>query len=335
MMKQIRRILTILCAAVMMVCTGTKVKAAYNYKVTVLAGLHGTINGGDKIEVEYSPNKQWNQNDFLGKVTVDMETRADGSQYQKYYLRGFHVSGNEDIVGTKDITEDTVFVASYGVAGQIVKYTVYYVDAAGNTLHEKEEFYGNVGDKAVVSFQYVEGYVPNAYNMAKSLSATESENVFTFIYRPGQAVPGGGGGTTGTGGYTYIDGGTEVVYLPGTGGGGNANANAGGNQNGVNPNNAAPANQQNANAADNNAGQDAAQPADQGPAEMIDLDDTDVPLANVTSPSPDAQVTPVNPQSPLNGFWIAALLASGLGILALIAILIMLLRRKRKEHFQG
>ena len=334
-MKQIRRILTILCAAVMMVCTGTKVKAAYKYKVTILAGLHGTINGGDKYEVEFNPNEQWNPNNYRDMITVDTETRADGTTYQKYYFKGFHISGDEEIAGTEYINEDTVFVASYGVAGQIVKYTVYYVDAAGNTLHEKEEFYGNVGDKAVVSFQYVEGYVPNAYNMAKSLSATESENVFTFTYRPGQAVPGGGGGTTGTGGYTYVDGGTEVVYLPGTGGGGNANANAGGNQNGVNPNNAAPANQQNANAADNNAGQDAAQPADQGPAEMIDLDDTDVPLANVTSPSPDAQVTPVNPQSPLNGFWIAALLASGLGILALIAILIMLLRRKRKEHFQG
>ncbi len=332
-MKQIRRILTILCAAVMMVCTGTKVKAAYKYKVTILAGLHGTINGGDKYEVEFNPNEQWNPNNYRDMITVDTETRADGTTYQKYYFKGFHISGDEEIAGTEYINEDTVFVASYGVAGQIVKYTVYYVDAAGNTLHEKEEFYGNVGDKAVVSFQYVEGYVPNAYNMAKSLSATESENVFTFTYRPGQAVPGGGGGTTGTGGYTYVDGGTEVVYLPGTGGGGNANA--GGNQNGVNPNNAAPANQQNANAADNNAGQDAAQPADQGPAEMIDLDDTDVPLANVTSPSPDAQVTPVNPQSPLNGFWIAALLASGLGILALIAILIMLLRRKRKEHFQG
>ena len=335
-MKRFGRILTALCTALMLAASGMNVKAEFMYKVTILAGLHGTINGGDKYEVDIKPGEWWYPDDYLSKVTVNQETREDGSKYEKYYVKGLHISGIEDLETGKaqKIYEDTVFVVSYGVKGRTVKYTVRYQDAAGNTLHPTKTFYGNVNDKPVVSFQYIDGYVPNAYNLTKTLSEDESENIFTFTYHPGEALPGGGGGgTTGTTGYTYIDGGTEIVYLPGTGGG-NAGGNAGGNQqNGVNPNNAAPANQQNAadaNAADANP----ADQANQGPTEIVDLDDTDVPLANV-SPSPDSQVAPVNPKPGLNGFWIGALALSGLGIFALVAILIMLLKRKRKETYQG
>ena len=164
--------------------------------------------------------------------------------------------------------------------------------------------------------------------------------MFTFTYVPGEAiVVEGEGGTTGSAGYTYTDGGTQVIYLPGQNAGGQ---NVAGNQNAAgNPNaggqNVAPANQQNA--ADANAGQNAGGAADQpaqGPTELVDLDDTDVPLANVTSPAP--QATPgteiVNPKPGLNFFWIAAMILSGFGIIALIAILIMLMRRKREESLQ-
>ncbi len=332
-MKRFGRILTALCTALMLAASGMNVKAEFMYKVTILAGLHGTINGGDKYEVDIKPGDWWYPDDYLSLVTVNQETREDGSKYEKYYVKGLHISGIEDLETGKaqKIYEDTVFVVSYGVKGRTVKYTVRYQDAAGNPLHPTKTFYGNVNDKPVVSFQYIDGYVPNAYNLTKTLSEDESENIFTFTYHPGEAIPGGeGGGTTGTTGYTYTDGGTEVVYLPGGNAGGNQNAagnqNAGGNAN-------ANANQQNAANADQNAA-NAAEPANQGPTEIVDLDDTDVPLANVTSPSPEAQPPVVNQKPGLNFFWIAALILSGLGILALIAILIMLFRRKRRESFQ-
>lgn len=330
-MKQMKRILAVLCAVLVFIPYSITAKAApYEYKVTVLAGLHGLVNGRDKVEIVVPAGTQWTPNAYTVNVTD-----------ARYYFKGFHVSGIEDLTtgGAQKITKDIVFVASYGMSGKTIAYTVLFQDAAGNTLHPQKTFYGNIGDKPVVACEYIDGYVPQAQNLTKTLSANAADNVFTFIYAPGEALPGGGGGgTSGTTGYTFTDGGTEVIYLPGPAAAGNqnagGNANAAGNQqNGVNPNNAAPANQQNA--ADANAtDQNPADQADQGPAEIIDLDDTDVPLANV-SPSPDSQVEPVNPKPGLNGFWIGALALSGLGIFALIAILIMLLKRKRKETYHG
>ena len=64
----------------------------------------------------------------------------------------------------------------------MVKYVVHYLDENNNDLIKSEEFYGMVGDNPVVSFRYVEGYQPNAYNLTKKLTANEAENVFPFTY---------------------------------------------------------------------------------------------------------------------------------------------------------
>ena len=327
-MKQIKRILAVLCAVLVFIPYAITAKAAsYNYKVTVLAGLHGLVNGRDKVEIMVPAGTRWSPYDYTVNVTD-----------ARYYFKGFHISGIEDLKtgGDQDITKDIVFVASYGMSGKTVAYTALFQDAAGNTLHPQKTFYGNIGDKPVVACEYIDGYVPRTRNLTKTLSANAAENVFTFVYTPGEALPGGGGGgTSGTTGYTYIDGGTEVIYVPGPAAAGNqnvgGNANAAGNQqNGVNPNNAAPANQPGA--ADANADQaaDAATPGNDTNVDVIDLDDQTVPLANA-SPSPDAAVNPVNPKPGLSPFWIGVLGASGLGIFALIAILIMMLRKKRSE----
>ena len=36
----------------------------------------------------------------------------------------------------------------------------------------------------MVAYHYIEGYQPQAYNLTKTLSANEAENVFTFVYQP-------------------------------------------------------------------------------------------------------------------------------------------------------
>ena len=67
----------------------------------------------------------------------------------------------------------------------MVAYTVNYEDEQGNKLAESQTFYGNVGDKPVVAYRYIEDYVPQALSLTKTLSDNEAENVFTFKYAPG------------------------------------------------------------------------------------------------------------------------------------------------------
>lgn len=52
----------------------------------------------------------------------------------------------------------------------------------GNALLESDTYYGNPGERQYVSSRYVDGYVPQALNLVKTLSVNEAENVFTFIY---------------------------------------------------------------------------------------------------------------------------------------------------------
>ena len=96
----------------------------------------------------------------------------------------------------------------------------------------------------MVAYHYIEGYQPQAYNLTKTLSKNEAENVFTFVYEP---VP-----------EDTVTTETEVITRPdGTTGtaGGNAGQNAG-----------------------TTTGGNTANGDTQGTTE--DLDDEDVPLDN-------------------------------------------------------
>ncbi len=176
--------------------------ANYKYRVTIDPGLHGTYSGTAEMEIPYGAT--WNPADYEGNITV---TDTD------YYFKGFHISGIEGIVGTTDITEDTVFVASYGMKGKTTAYTVKYQDTSGKTLLASATYQGNVGDKPVVAFRYVNGYLPEAYNLEKTLVSEPSENVFTFKYKKVKPKV---VGTSGSGGVTYIveDGGVVYIQLP-------------------------------------------------------------------------------------------------------------------------
>lgn len=342
-MKRIKHILALIFASVMVIAGGLQAKAEqYTYRVTLLPGLYGTVDG-TYFDVPYKETVTLSvDEDADGNIVASASyggttytVTVNGDVKNKYYCRGFHVSGIEPVVvGSLPITKDTILVASYGMKSKAVKYTVKFVDEDGNELAESKTFYGNIGDKPVVSCEYIEGWVPDALQKTGTLvdpSSQEGEaNVFPFIYHPAEAIPGGGGGgTTGEGGYTFIDDGTEVVYLPGGGGGGGGNA--GGNAGGGNAGgNAAPA-------ADNANAQDAATAADagnDGPAEIIDLDEQEVPLVNPDTPEPEVSPS-VNPKPGLNFMWILAMILSGFGIIALIAILILLLKRRKKEQPQA
>ena len=151
----------------------------YKYKVTVYAGMQGEFKGGKKI---------WSKEVGAGEtVTISEETTGFKLTNKEYYFRGFREAGHDNDEQLKSVTftadEDTSFEVAYGIAGGMVKYVIQYVDEDGEELRDSDTYYGMVGDKPVVSYKYVNNYMPQAYHVTKTLSENEDENVFTFTYR--------------------------------------------------------------------------------------------------------------------------------------------------------
>lgn len=226
----------------------------YTYSVTLSAGKQGTFADGDRIvreELKYG--------DYVNFDWRDQLTLKD----DKYYAKGIRRSGEDNsnsfITDQVQVTGDEDYVVAYGVLGDMVAYTVQYLDENGNELAPSKTYYGSVGDRPVVAFQYIKGYLPQAYNLTKTLSENEADNVFPFEYAPASEIR----NVTVT-----VDGGTTVVTTPaaGTGtaqqgaaaaGGAAADENAGGNAEG-----------------------DTVEVEDEEvPRDLVDLDEEEVPLA--------------------------------------------------------
>ena len=225
-------------------------------------------------------------------------------------------------------------MVAYGIKGEQVAYTVEYKDEDGNQLAESQTFYGNIGDKPVVAYRYIENYVPQALALTKTLSKNAAENVFTFTYKPGETNQVIETTTTIT---TVVPGNTvyNTVTVPagttGTTGttGGNANGtNAGGtNANGTNANGTnADGTTTPGEGTDANGGQDADQdgttesPDEETPKDLVDLDDEDTPTGNIDADKSEGVQT--------MKFSLAIIVAA---VAALIA-LIVALRRRSKEN---
>ena len=199
----------------------------YTYTVTFYPGNHGTFNGTGGISVPGGADagvSVWVEGQAI-KVgglkkgdMVSFDAALWGAvaleEGSRYYVKGIRLSGRDN--NTVDtpafrVEGDRDYVVAYGIRGDMTGYTVNYQDEAGNELAPSRSYYGNVGDKPVVAFLYVEGYEPMAYNLTKTLVSNEAENVFTFVYRH---VPAGGGGT---GGNTPSGGNPPSVGNAGTG----------------------------------------------------------------------------------------------------------------------
>ena len=257
----------------------------YTYKVTLSAGNKGTINGQNKIEqtnIASGSTVTFNLNDI--QVTDD-----------KYYVKGIHLSGrdNNETLAAPSFTvdKDADYVVAYGIKGNMVAYTVNYQDASGKSLAESQTFYGNIGDKPVVAYRYIENYIPDALALTKTLSDNESENVFTFTYTPGAtdrivettttvtitvpgtATPAGAAGTTGaaagTGTGTTVGGATAGGTTAGgtTAGGTTTGGTAGGTTNADN--------------SQDTTDDTTTAPDEQTPKSLVDLDDEDTPKGNI------------------------------------------------------
>lgn len=295
----------------------------YTYKVTLSAGNKGTINGQNKIEqtnIASGSTVTFNLNDI--QVTDD-----------RYYVKGIRLSGrdNDEALAAPAFTidGDADYVVAYGIKGNMVAYTVNYQDASGNSLAESQTFYGNVGDKPVVAYRYVENYIPDALALTKTLSDNESENVFTFTYTPGAtdrivettttvtttvpgtATPAGAAGTTGATGTTGAATGTGT----GTTAGGTT---AGGTTVGGTTTGGTAGGTTNADNSQDTTDDTTTAPDEQTPKSLVDLDDEDTPKGNIDAKDKTSK-TPI---------------AAGIGIIVVavtaLAGLIVFLKKRAK-----
>lgn len=151
----------------------------YTYKIRIFAGAQGNIDGQEMVEY---PECSYGQRITFSQNRVTLKDNS------KYYIRGIRRSGrdNDEILSAVsfEVKEDADYVVAYGILGDAVMYTVEYVDEAGNILAPSETYYGNVGDRPVVAFAYIEGYQPQAYNLTGVLESDASRNVFRFTYSP-------------------------------------------------------------------------------------------------------------------------------------------------------
>ena len=290
-MKRMRRILFTALALCMVLtiltpCAGA---AGGSYAITVHAGLRGSFGGRESVTGYYAYGSRVNLSDIAAGATVSAGN-------EKYAIKnGARPAGhdNNELIDSVEVTGDADYVLVYYVPGNMVEYTVRYVDAGGNALAGETKGYGNAGDKVTVGSKDIDGYVPrDAYNFAKTLSSNNAENVITFVY------------------VKYVPPTPEVIEIPG--GGGNAGGNAG---------NAAGT----AEAGGVTEGQ-AGQTAPSGPVEYIDLDEQEVPLAEFGGEEEAGVKESENSSARTILF---AGLALALGLLA--AIIFFLLKNKKDE----
>lgn len=213
-MKLWKKVVTSILAAVLLMSLSVgAVMAAepYSYTVTFYAGNQGSFNGAGGLTVNSESAVITQSGDQIvisglqlgDEVGLNAPAAVTLDASSKYYVQGIRLSGRDNDTAAASVfvvDGDADYVVAYGIKGNQVEYTVNYRDDAGNELAPSEVFYGNVGDKPVVAYKYVDGYVPEALGLTKTLSANSAENVFTFEYDrapvttvvvPGEGTQGG------------------------------------------------------------------------------------------------------------------------------------------------
>ena len=179
-MKMLKRIFYTalsLCLFLTMTVPVSAKEEEYTYTVRFFAGKQGSFVTGEMLVFEglhYGDRINF----YQSAVTLN-----DNS---KYYIRGIRESGKDNSDSTQtssfQVTGDRDYVIAYGILGDATSYTINYVDPNGNPLAPSETYYGNVGDRPVVAYIYIEGWMPQSYNMTQTLEKDPAENVFTFVY---------------------------------------------------------------------------------------------------------------------------------------------------------
>ena len=310
---------SVIAAAPATTALATQPGNAYTYKVTLSAGNKGTIDGQQKVE----------ELNLTAGSTISFDLNDIQVTDEKYYVKGIRLSGRDNAEALAapafTVDGDADYVVAYGIKGEQVAYTVEYKDADGNTLADSQTFYGNVGDKPVVAYRYIENYVPQALALTKTLSENEADNVFTFTYTPGETNQVIETTTTIT---TVVPGNTiyNTVTVPaGTTGGTNAGGTTGANGTGGNATNAngttTPGGTTDANGGqDANQGDTVESPDEDTPQDLVDLDDEDTPTGNIDAGKSEGVKT--------MNFSLVIIVAAAAALIALIVAM----RRRTKEN---
>lgn len=286
-MRKMRKVLTGLAVVAMMVSLVLPAQAEnYKYTFRLSPGTQGELDRTGAVEFEgkaaivFKANDSNSNNPKGGTVTVTAggstttyavtipESAEDAG---KYYVKGIRKSGRDKILANETIEKDADYVVAYGVMKNPVQYTVYYRDASGRNLLDPQTFTASVGDKPVVACQDIDGYMPNALNMTGTLKADAASNVFTFVY---SVMPGSAGGVVTNEEVETVTN-TTTQFVPAEGAEAGA-ADAAGGGVAVIPGEGGDA-QGEGGAGEAEGGEET--PAE--PQELIDLDDEEVPLANI------------------------------------------------------
>lgn len=261
MMKRLKKLFIMMMSLTVFLSLAYTQVCAYGYKVTLYTGNQGTINSQNEMSINVSKGQM---------VSLDL-SQIELPQDSKYYVEGIRLSGHDSVdnldPATFVVNGDLDYVVVYGVKGNQVAYTIRYVDENGKQLSEDTVLYGNVGDKPVVAYKYIDSYIPQAYALTKTLVENEKENVFTFTYKPGET----GEIIENTNIVT-----TVISTTPST------NANQGNNGTG----NATGGTQ-------NNDGDTTTAGDEDVPQGLVDLDDEDTPKSNISVNNKKNSSTPI------------------------------------------
>ena len=261
MMKRLKKLFIMMMSLTVFLSLAYTQVCAYGYKVTLYTGNQGTINSQNEMSINVSKGQM---------VSLDL-SQIELPQDSKYYVKGIRLSGHDSVdnldPATFVVNGDLDYVVVYGVKGNQVAYTIRYVDENGKQLSEDTVLYGNVGDKPVVAYKYIDSYIPQAYALTKTLVENEKENVFTFTYKPGET----GEIIENTNIVT-----TVISTTPST------NANQGNNETG----NATGGTQ-------NNDGDTTTAEDEDVPQGLVDLDDEDTPKSNISVNNEKNSSTPI------------------------------------------
>ena len=335
------------------------------YSVTVYGGNQGTVNGAESVEL--GPLAMGDTVDFSG---ITVEVPADS----KYYAKGIRLAGLDNVrsdknrdgkntageltvmvaqvnaatgelAGSTTVTEDTDFVVAYGIMANRVSFTVTYTDTEGNELAEPQTFFGDIGDVPATAPVYIEGYVPDASLLTKTLVEDESQNVFPFVYTrlasdfQTEENPGGGVDVIGPDGSTAPDvyvtapnitipglggttttGGVSTAAATGTGAGAAAGADAAAGA-GATPT-AVPL----VTDTGTEVVADDGTPLTVPQEESLDDDETALSSGLPEGAAPDAAPTAAN------GNWLPWAIAAGVVAVAIVLVLVLAARKRRKEQ---
>lgn len=189
MKRRCRRFLSALLAAVLVCLSGiprgyAQITEGYTYTVTIYPGNQGRFASAEPLTIQ-SDTASFSFSGSGIRITglrygdrVGFDAAMDGAVIlkdgSKYYSKGIRESGRDNsTVGASSfaVTGDREYVVAYGIRGNMVSYRINYRDGKGKDLLPSRTYYGNIGERPVAAWAYVDGYLPQAYNLTRTLQA--------------------------------------------------------------------------------------------------------------------------------------------------------------------